>query len=69
MADRSIIILARISDRITVEEWPGQTFWRWVVATELPAGHSSRCRSIQAYTTKAGALRAGRRRTKCPTKP
>jgi hypothetical protein len=56
------IILAQISDRITVEEWPEQTFWRWVVAEELPSGHSSRCRDIRAYATKAGALRAGRRR-------
>jgi hypothetical protein len=58
----TIIILARISDRITVEEWPGQTFWRWVVATELPSGHSSRRRDIRAYASKASALRAGRRR-------
>lgn len=54
------IILARLSDRVTVEEWAGQTYWRWVVAEELAPGHSCRFRRIRAYSTKSNAMRAGR---------
>jgi hypothetical protein len=54
------LILARFSDRVTVEDWQGQTFWRWVVADEYVRG----CRSVRAYSTKANALRAGRKLTK-----
>jgi hypothetical protein len=51
------IILAQLSPRVTVEQWPGQTFWRWVVADEYTRG----VRSIRAYASKASAMRAGRR--------
>lgn len=54
------IILAQLSDRVTVEEWVGQTYWRWVVAEELQPGHSIRSRRVRAYSTKANAMRAGR---------
>ena len=48
--------VARLSDRITVEHWNGQTYWTWVVADEYANG----IRQIRAYATKSGALRAGR---------
>ena len=54
MADKEII--ARLSDRITVEHWNGQTYWTWVVAEGCFTG----VRQIRAYATKSGALRAGR---------
>ena len=50
-------IVARLSDRITVEHWSGQTYWTWVVADAYYKG----VRQVRAYTTKSNALRAGRK--------
>lgn len=49
-------IIAQISDRVTVEHWPLQTYWKWVVADE----YCNRARQIRAYSSRSNALRAGR---------
>lgn len=50
-------ILAHISDRVTVEEWPEQSYWRWVVVHQYAPG----AREVKAYTTKGSAMRGGKR--------
>jgi hypothetical protein len=54
------VILARPSPRITVEEWPEQSYWRFIVAET----YSPRCRQIRPYSNRSNALRAGRKLAK-----
>jgi hypothetical protein len=53
-------ILAHLPNNVTVEEWPEQTYWRWIVARAYTKG----AREVKAYTTKASAMRGGQRLSK-----